>query len=143
MKKTFAFLLTSLMVLQFGLNTFASQPGKNILNVSPEEKKVEVYYFHNTRRCATCQAVEDETKKALEQFFSARMKDGSVTFISINLEEGDNEAFAEKLGVSGQTLLLVAGDKKVDLTNDAFMYATTKPEKLHKEIRKTVDDLLK
>jgi len=143
MKKAFAVWLTGLMVIQIGLNTFASNPDKNTLTFSPEEKKVEVYYFHYTRRCATCQAVEDETKKALDQFYPTQMKDGSVTFLSINIEEGDNEAFAEKLGVSGQTLLLVAGDKKVDLTNDAFMYATTKPEKLHKEIRKTVDDLLK
>ena len=143
MKKVFTILLLCLMAVQFGQNTFASNPGKSTLSVTPEDKKVEVYYFHYTRRCATCQAVEDETKKALEQFYPAQMKDGSVTFLSINLEEGDNEAFAEKLGVSGQTLLLVAGEKKVDLTNDAFMNATTKPEKLHKEIRKTVDELLK
>lgn len=143
MKSVITFLLLCIITVQPGLNAFSSNPRKNCQSLSPEDKIVEVYYFHNTRRCTTCQAVEDETKKALEQFYPAQIKDGRVVFRSINLEEGDNEAFAEKLGVSGQTLLLMAGEKKVDLTNDAFMYATTKPEKLHKEIRKTVDEMLK
>ena len=28
---------------------------------------IEVYYFHYSRRCATCQAVETETLKAIQQ----------------------------------------------------------------------------
>lgn len=143
MKTAFSLLLICLLSASANPGVFATGQNNEKPAFLPEEKKVEVYYFHNTRRCATCQAVEDETKKALEQFYPNQMKDGSVAFLSINLEEGDNEAFAEKLGVSGQTLLFVAGEKKVDLTNDAFMYATTKPEKLHKEIRKTVDEMLK
>lgn len=143
MKTAFSLLLICLLTTSVNPGVFATGIKNEKPAFSPEEKKVEVYYFHNTRRCATCQAVEDETKKALEQFYPTQMKDGFVTFLSINLEEGDNEAFAEKLGVSGQTLLFVAGDKKVDLTNDAFMYANTKPEKLQKAIRKTVDEMLK
>jgi len=30
--------------------------------------KVEVYYFHYTRRCVTCQAVEAESQKSFQRF---------------------------------------------------------------------------
>jgi len=104
-------------------------------------QKIEVYYFHNTRRCATCQAVETVTKSTLEENFPEQMKEGMITFQSLNIEEDVNEPLARKLHVSGQTLLFVKDGKKKDLTNDAFMYARTNPEKLQEKIVKTVDNL--
>jgi hypothetical protein len=47
------------------------------------------------------------------------------------------------LGVSGQTLLLVKGSKQVNLTNEAFLYAVTNPEKYKAIIKEKVDELLK
>ncbi len=40
--------------------------------------KVEVYYFHNTRRCATCNAVEEVTKTALDEYYPEQMKSGTI-----------------------------------------------------------------
>jgi hypothetical protein len=140
-------ILSILMVALFSMQAFAFQVTDKTRNdgsvLAPADKKIEVYYFHNERRCATCEAVESETKKALEEYYSDKMKAGTITFLSVNIEEKTNEALAEKLGISGQTLLFISGEQKADLTNDAFMYARTKPEKLKKEIKKTVDDLLK
>ncbi|MCF8349234.1 MAG: nitrophenyl compound nitroreductase subunit ArsF family protein [Bacteroidales bacterium] len=100
---------------------------------------IEVYYFHNTRRCATCNAVEQVTRETLEEGYPEQMKSGVITFQSLNIEEGETEALAKKLGVSGQTLLIVKGDKKTDLTNDAFMYARTKPDKLKEKVKNAID----
>lgn len=100
---------------------------------------IEVYYFHNTRRCATCNAVEQVTRETLEESYPEQMKSGVITFQSLNIEEGETEALAKKLGVSGQTLLIVKGDKKTDLTNDAFMYARTKPDKLKEKVKNAID----
>jgi len=110
-------------------------------NSSISERKLEVYYFHNTRRCATCQAVETLTKNTLEESYPEQFKNGLITFQSLNIENDKNEPLARKLHVSGQTLLFVKNGKKRDLTNDAFMYARTKPEKLQEKIIKTVDSL--
>jgi len=110
-------------------------------NSSISERKLEVYYFHNTRRCATCQAVETVTKNTLEESYPEQFKNGLITFQSLNIEDDKNEPLARKLHVSGQTLLFVKNGKKKDLTNDAFMYARTKPEKLQEKIIKTVDSL--
>jgi len=49
---------------------------------------------------------------------------------------------AEELGVSGQTLLIVSGDIKINITNEAFMYARSKPEKLKQVIKEKIDPLL-
>jgi hypothetical protein len=103
--------------------------------------KVEVYYFHNERRCTTCVAVEDESLKALNELYPEKMKSGEMTFQSVNLEDDANKTLADKLKVSGQTLLIVKGSKQENLTNTAFMYATTKPEKLKKAIGETIEKL--
>ena len=104
--------------------------------------KIEVYYFHYSRRCATCEAVESETKKALEEYFKNEMDAGTVTFLSVNIEEETNAPMVESMEVSGQSLLFVSGDEKKDLTNDAFMNARTKPEKYRKLVKRTVDGLM-
>jgi hypothetical protein len=140
-------ILNILMMAFFAIQAFALQVSKEVKNdgvsFAPEGEKIEAYYFHYTRRCATCEAVESETKNALDEYFPEKMKDGTITFLSVNIEEEGNEAFAEKMGVSGQTLLFISGEQKTDLTTAAFMYAKTKPETLKKEIKKTIEELLK
>jgi hypothetical protein len=110
-------------------------------NPAISEDKIEVYYFHYERRCATCMAVENESKKALEELYPEKMKSGEIIFLSINIEEESNKPLAEKYKVDGQTLLLMKGDKQENLTNTAFMYAATKPEKLKKAIGDTIEKL--
>lgn len=99
--------------------------------------KVEVYYFHNTRRCATCKAVEQVTQESLEELYG-----GNVQFIAYNLEESEGEQKAELLGVSGQTLLIVNGENQINITNEGFLNARTNPEKLKEIIKEKVDSLL-
>lgn len=114
------------------------------LSGAPKPGKIQVYYFHYERRCATCIAVEDETKKALNELYAAQVKKGDITFKSINLEEKSGEALANKLKVAGQSLVIVKDDKVTsDLTDKAFMYARSEPAKLKAEIRQQIDAQLK
>lgn len=99
-----------------------------------EEISVTAYYFHATRRCATCQAVEKVSKEYIEENYV-----GKVNFISVNREEDQNKELVEKYKIAGQTLLIVFGDEVVNLTNDAFLYARTNPEKLMEIIKSTID----
>ena len=103
---------------------------------------VQVYYFHNTKRCATCNAVEDETKVALEMFFKDKVDAGKVGFVSLNLEEDEGAEMAKTLQVSGQTLLIVKGESQVNLTNEGFMNARTNPAKFHEILKTQIDNLL-
>ncbi|MFB6343115.1 nitrophenyl compound nitroreductase subunit ArsF family protein [Saccharicrinis sp. FJH62] len=101
------------------------------------ESAVKAYYFHATQRCATCQAVEEVTKETLKENYGDK-----IPFQSINREKDKENPLIKKYQVSGTTLLIIKGDEVVNLTNDAFMNARTKPEKLKEKIKETVDAML-
>lgn len=103
-----------------------------------EKTEVMAYYFHATRRCATCEAVEKTTRETLKDTYGDK-----VSFVSINREEDENKAMVEKYKINAQTLIFVKGDDIVDLTANAFLNARTNPEKLEKKIKSTVDKMLK
>jgi hypothetical protein len=105
--------------------------------------KVEVIYFHLTRRCVTCQAVENVARDAVKELYTAETEKGTVVFKTLNIEDKSSEADAKRVNATGQCLLVVSGDTRIDLTSDGFMYARNSPEKLKEEIRKAVDPLLK
>lgn len=102
-----------------------------------DASSVKAYYFHATRRCATCEAVESVTKQALKEYYGDK-----ITFSSINREEEKGNPLIAKYKVAGQTLIIVKGDKVVNLTNEAFMNARTKPDKLKAKIKSTIDGLM-
>jgi len=101
-----------------------------------KESKVEAYYFHNTRRCMTCNTVEKVTKESLKELYGDKIVLKSLVF-----EDPTNKALVEKYKVEGQSLFFVKGDKKVDITNDAFLNAVRRPEKLKEKIQETVASL--
>lgn len=101
----------------------------------------EVFYFHFSRRCATCEAVEKVTQETLKKNYPEQIKDQTLVFVSVNLDDDVNAALAEQLKVTGQTLLFVKGENKKDLTNKAFMYARENPEKLEAAIKETISSL--
>jgi hypothetical protein len=97
---------------------------------------IEAYYFHFTRRCETCREVERVSSDALKELY-----DGKIILESINLDDKSSEELAKNLKIEGQTLLIMKGDKKVELTNDGFMYAMTNPDKLKEKIKVAVESL--
>ena len=137
-------LKSSLLTLIFILSLFScnAQKSDNQKTQNVKSEDVQVYYFHNTKRCVTCNAVENETKVALAMFYEDKMNAGTMEFTSLNLEENDGKKMAQVLHVSGQTLLIVKGDTHVNLTNEGFMNARTNPTKFHEILKTKIDKLL-
>lgn len=133
--KGFIYMCLALFMLN-SASINAQTTGKSTGSMS--SVKVAAYYFHLTSRCVTCKAVEAEAKKSLEALYGEK-----VSFQSINLEDDANKAIVEKLQISGQTLLLVKGDHKINLTNEGFMYARNNPPKFKSIIKEKVDGLFK
>ena len=131
MKKQILSFLTMVMV-------FTMFAGKPVATT-----KIEVYYFHFTRRCMTCNNVEKVSKEAVETQFATQVKAGEIAFKSVNLDEKDGEAIGAKYKIEGQTLIVICGNKRVDLTEKGFMYANDSPAKLKAEIKKAIDGMLK
>ena len=138
------------MLLPLWLLIF-SNPDPAISRNQKSEKqiipRVNVYYFHATRRCPTCLAIEENTKKTLETYFPAELKDGSVKFVVLNVDDAKNKEIAEKFEASGSALFLTqvsAGKEyKTDLTDFAFSYGRNDPEKFITGLKSKIGELLK
>lgn len=102
---------------------------------------VSVYYFHFTNRCATCLAVEENARKAVEELYPNEVKTGDYSFSTLNLDEANAKDIAYKLGVGGQSLIVVHGDKKIDITSAAWLNAHDL-EKMKLEIKSGIDKVL-
>lgn len=119
----------------------AQSEKKEVVQEHSSNDEISVYYFHFTKRCATCKAVESESLKVLETIYSDEYNSGQITFQSYNLDESDSKSIAKELNVSGQALLVINGDDVKDLTNEGFMYARSNPAKFHAEIENAIGKL--
>lgn len=111
-------------------------------DVQVQAERIDVYYFHFSRRCVTCKTVEAEAKKAVETLYPELYRYNDITFQAINLDEETGRKLAETHGVTGQSLLIVSGSEKVDLIREGFMYARTDPDKFRQVFKQQVDGML-
>ncbi|MEI7501756.1 MAG: nitrophenyl compound nitroreductase subunit ArsF family protein [Paludibacter sp.] len=142
MKKLISVSVFMLFVISLMTSAAENKPAKQVKAVVASATKVEVYYFHYSRRCETCQAVESESKSAIATLYPSQYKKGQITFKSVNLDEKTSDAVAKKCKAEGQALLVIGGSKRTDLTDKGFIYARSSPEKLRAELKKTIDPLL-
>lgn len=116
-------------------NNSTTEKGTEV--VSQEKGEIKAYYFHATRRCATCEAVEAVAVEAINEYYGDK-----VVFESINNDEEKNNPLLKKHEISGQTFIIVNGDNMVDLTNEAFLNARTNPDKFKSKIKSTIDSMI-
>lgn len=116
-------------------------------NVSTNSNaKLEIIYFHTTKRCITCNAVESKAKSLLDENFKTQLDNGDITFKSLNIDKSENEAITEKYQVSFSTLLLInhQNDKEevTDFTQTAFQYAKNQPNKYKELLKSEINKIL-
>lgn len=107
-----------------------------------EEKTVEAYYFHNTRRCPTCLLLENNSKSALDEFYSEELKNGKVVFHSVNMEEAEGKEIAKRLQVNSMAFVVVSENEKTDLTREGLMHGKSNPDRYKAKIKETIDTYL-
>ncbi len=134
------------IILILLLTTGISVSGQTSKNISLHPK-IEIYYFHPTRRCLTCLAIEANTKKTLDTYFENDLKSGLIVFQSVNVDEEINQKLAEKYEAAGSALWLTkiknGSEKKTEMTNFAFSYGRTDPEKFINGLKEKINELLK
>jgi hypothetical protein len=93
-----------------------------------KQNRLEVYCFHGTRQCETCKNMKVNTKTALEKYFAAQLKDSSIVFSIIDVDDAKNAKLAEKFQATGTALMInkvVNGkDSIVDWSDFAFEKAS-------------------
>jgi hypothetical protein len=140
MRKLF---LISFVLINLAAISCNAQPEKKSPSAVSVNGDVEVYYFHMTTRCVTCKTVEAEARKNVEMLYTDQVKAGKISFTALNLEEATGKSMGEKLGVNSQTLLIVKGDEKINITNEGFLYAVSQPQKFTEVMKSKIDPLIK
>ena len=109
--------------------------------------KLKIVYFHSERRCPTCISIEDNTKKTLNTYFANQLKDGTITFQVLNVDESKNTKMVEKYKAEGSSLFLtkVSGSKETntDVTNFAFSYSRNQADKFIAGLKAEIEKNLK
>ncbi len=109
--------------------------------------KLQIYYFHTTRRCLTCNSIEDNVKQVLENDFANEIKQGIINFRALNVEDAENKSLAEKYQATGAALHLIDMQEGVerdnDLTNYAFSHSRRQPEVFIQGMRDTINFFIK
>lgn len=108
---------------------------------------VEVLYFHGKQRCATCIAIESNTKAAMEENFAEQLKRGEVVFKVIDISKKENEKMAEKYEVTWSSLFVVkykhGQETRENMTEFAFGNARKSPDVFKAGVVKAVNEMLK
>src|SRR6056297_2140891 len=108
------------LVLSFGScnnekGTTKEKNEKEVVKQSPvKAEQVAVYYFHSTRRCATCQAIARVSRSAVKNFF-----EGNIPFVSYNIEEEDGAAKAKELNIKSSALVIMRDGEIINITDEA------------------------
>ncbi len=136
MKKLLILLFSIELIFSLGsCNTQESKKSEKSNQKSTIEK-VQVYYFHGTRRCATCKAVGQVSQELVENKYGDNDK---VEFIEIDYDVPGNEELVEKFEVISSGLYVYNGENDINLTSFAFQYAKTDPDKLRNRLIKLID----
>lgn len=106
---------------------------------------VEVLYFHGKQRCATCVAIEKNTKELLGTTFADELKSGKLVVKSVNIAK--DEKLADKYEVSWSSLIIVDYDKEgkertENMTEFAFGNARTAPANFKKVVAEQICTML-
>ena len=133
------FMILSTLTFQTCRNSQKSGTGE----YNPDAAYVQVVMFHLERRCASCDAVENETRSLLDGEYSEALKEGRVRFVSLDFQSESGKRAAAILRATGQTLYVISGDSISNLTSAAFMFAQTDPDFYRNALRKELDRFLK
>jgi hypothetical protein len=135
--KFMSLILSMVIIVGLDISCIAQTEKGSGKTIKASTENVEVFYFHNARRCVTCMAVEEKSKQIVQELYK-----NEVLFSAYNLEEEDGREKASTLGVSGQTLLIVSGETRINITNEGFINARSNPEKLKQIMKEKIDPLL-
>lgn len=109
--------------------------------------RLNIVYFHAEHRCPTCISIEENTKKTLNTYFAAQLKDGTIKLQVLDVSDDKNIKLVEKYQADGSGLFLTLLDgkkeKTTDFTNFAFSYSRNQADKFISGLKAEIEKNLK
>ena len=114
---------------------------------SPEKDRVEVIYFHGKQRCATCMAIEKNTKEVVNTLFADELKNGTVVFKTVDISTPEGEKIADKYEVTWSSLFVNkwkdGKESRNNLTEFGFGNTRKNPDGFKKSLADKIRQSLK
>ena len=100
-----------------------------------DQEIIDVYLFHGSYRCFSCNKMEALTQEAIEESFAQQKKNGTVRFQHVNVEEDGNRHFIQDYNISAISIILSqkAGDKEKQWKNLDKVWVLLRNEEKFKE----------
>jgi hypothetical protein len=115
-----------------------------------QEKKtgptVDVYLFHGTYRCYSCNLMEEITLEAIEESLQAEKQAGTVVFHHVNVEEDKNKHFIKDYKIAAISIILsqkTDGKEKQWKNLDQVWLLLKTPDKFKAYVLKEIENYLK
>ncbi len=102
------------------------------------QSKVEVFYFHRTRRCPQCLTVEE----VVTEFINTEYTGKDVKYFSVDYENDENHDISSKYSIRQTSLLITSGNESTDLTKLALQVVMSDPEQLRIKMREIINSYL-
>lgn len=137
-----------LMIFDLIIGLVSCGSGENTANAkSPEKDRVEVIYFHGKQRCATCMAIEKNTREVINNLFANELKNGTVVFKIVDISTPEGEKIADKYEVTWSSLFVNkwkdSKETRSNLTEFAFGNARKNPDAFKKTLADKIRQSLK
>lgn len=147
MRKVILALAVCLGLAAYGGNGVRNENAAKMEQAKNVKDRVEILYFHGKQRCATCMAIEKNTKEAVMAQFAKEIKKGTVVFRTIDISKPENKKIAEKNEVTWSSLFICkwknGKETHENLTQYAFANARKNPDTFKSEVVRKVKNLLK
>jgi hypothetical protein len=114
--------------------------------IKAENAKVFAYYFHGNFRCSTCQAIEKYSKEAIEHYFANELKNGTLEFKPINVEQEENRHYVQDYQLFSKSLVLslVVNGKEKNWKNLTDVWTLVRDkDKFFQYVKEEIEKLLK
>ena len=135
MKKWYLLASIALLLLACGSNSQTTDTH------ATNDGKLHIYYFHTAKRCPTCLAIEQATEQVLQTHYTQHLGD-KIIYQAVDLSDPQNTSLANYYQVAWSSLILYRDNQRIDLTQEAFAYARTEPERFLQLLNEHIQQLL-
>lgn len=95
-----------IFALLIGLVSCGNNSDSAAKDNTSEKDRVEVIYFHGKQRCASCMAIEKNTREVIDSIFADKIADGSLVFRIVDISTPEGEQIADKYEVTWSSLFV-------------------------------------
>ena len=133
------------MMLVFGLASCAGKQAEQTPEVTeaPHPDGVELIYFHGKIRCASCQAIEENAREAIDSLFAAQLQSGDVVFRTVDISTPEGESLADSYEVSSSSFFVNRWKDGKEMRNNLTEFGFATARYKSKEFKDSVISLVR